>query len=96
MNSLFLCLSCSLQTYENTKNTRFFSLYYLVILVCQLGGIFMTKAVIIFFISLAVYFVGLGIFVLVKFIRNKRRIKKDLENAEIEEGNENGEDKNQN
>lgn len=55
----------------------------------------MTKAVIIFFISLAVYFVGMGIFVLIKFIRNKRRIKKDLEKAEIEEGSVN-EDKTQN
>lgn len=53
----------------------------------------MTKAVIIFFISLAVYIVGLCIFALVKYIINKRKIKNDLKKAELEEGVQDGEDK---
>lgn len=47
----------------------------------------MTKAVIVFFISLAVYLViivGIGVY---KYIRNKRKIKKDIENnPDIVEG----------
>lgn len=45
----------------------------------------MTKAVIIFAISLAVYFVGIGVFALVKFIKNKRKIDKDIKSHEKEQ-----------
>ena len=45
----------------------------------------MTKAVIIFFISLAVYLVGMGVFGLVKFIKAKRNIKKDEQERKEQE-----------
>lgn len=44
----------------------------------------MTKAVIIFFIMLGVYFVLMGVFALVKFIVNKRKIAKQLKEEALE------------
>lgn len=44
----------------------------------------MTKFTIWFLVGIAVYLVGLGIFCLIKFIRNKQKYKKELKQHEEE------------
>lgn len=44
----------------------------------------MTKFTIWFLVGVAVYLVGLGIFCLIKFIRNKQKYKKELKQHEEE------------
>lgn len=53
-------------------------------------GNFMTNALIVFYICLAVYFVALGIFVLIKKIRAKKAFDKEMKEHELE-GNDNEE-----
>lgn len=48
----------------------------------------MTKAVIAFFIGVAVYLTGLGIFCIVKAVRNRRKYKKELAQDEEENKSE--------